>query len=305
MNNKIGYYLNEGYINLLKNKKRTFGSIFVMFCTLFIFGAFLIVSLNLNKGIETLKKDQGMQVFIKDGISEAEKNELERKIREIPEVNPPEFKSREQAFEDLKKQSKEQQDLLEGFTDGRFLPDSFIVKLNNLNRIKEVKAQIEKFDNVAGIEEQENLIAIILSISKIITTIGVTITVVLVIFSVSLIATTIKLTMDIRRREISIMKYVGATDAFIRGPFIVEGMLIGLISTFLVVLTIIGVYEMILIQIPKIISQTASKIGTQQVSIQLLPMAELLPILLIVFLILSLGLGIIGSTISMKKYLEV
>ncbi|MGP1608996.1 MAG: permease-like cell division protein FtsX [Clostridium sp.] len=305
MNNKIGYYLNEGYINLLKNKKRTFGSIFVMFCTLFIFGAFLIVSLNLNKGIETLKKDQGMQVFIKDGISEAEKNELERKIREIPEVNPPEFKSREQAFEDLKKQSKEQQDLLEGFTDGRFLPDSFIVKLNNLNRIKEVKAQIEKFDNVAGIEEQENLIAIILSISKIITTIGVTITVVLVIFSVSLIATTIKLTMDIRRREISIMKYVGATDAFIRGPFIVEGMLIGLISTFLVVLTIIGVYEMILIQIPKIISQTASKIGTQQVSIQLLPMAELLPILLIVFLVLSLGLGIIGSTISMKKYLEV
>lgn len=305
MNNKIGYYLNEGYINLLKNKKRTFGSIFVMFCTLFIFGAFLIVSLNLNKGIETLKKDQGMQVFIKDGISEAEKNELERKIREIPEVNPPEFKSREQAFEDLKKQSKEQQDLLEGFTDGRFLPDSFIVKLNNLNRIKEVKAQIEKFDNVAGIEEQENLIAIILSISKIITTIGVTITVVLVIFSVSLIATTIKLTMDIRRREISIMKYVGATDAFIRGPFIVEGMLIGLISTFLVVLTIIGAYEMILIQIPKIISQTASKIGTQQVSIQLLPMAELLPILLIVFLVLSLGLGIIGSTISMKKYLEV
>lgn len=305
MNNKMGYYLNEGYINLLKNKKRTFGSIFVMFCTLFIFGAFLIVSLNLNKGIETLKKDQGMQVFIKDGISEAEKNELERKIREIPEVNPPEFKSREQAFEDLKKQSKEQQDLLEGFTDGRFLPDSFIVKLNNLNRIKEVKAQIEKFDNVAGIEEQENLIAIILSISKIITTIGVTITVVLVIFSVSLIATTIKLTMDIRRREISIMKYVGATDAFIRGPFIVEGMLIGLISTFLVVLTIIGAYEMILIQIPKIISQTASKIGTQQVSIQLLPMAELLPILLIVFLVLSLGLGIIGSTISMKKYLEV
>lgn len=305
MNNKIGYYLNEGYINLLKNKKRTFGSIFVMFCTLFILGAFLIISLNLNKGIETLKKDQGMQVFIKDGISEAEKNELERKIKEIPEVNPPEFKSREQAFEDLKKQSKEQQDLLEGFTDGRFLPDSFIVKLNNLNRIKEVKAQIEKFDNVAGIEEQENLIAIILSISKIITTIGVTITVILVIFSVSLIATTIKLTMDIRRREISIMKYVGATDAFIRGPFIVEGMLIGLISTFLVVLTIIGAYEMILIQIPKIINQTVSKIGTQQVSIQLLPMAELLPILLIVFLVLSLGLGVIGSTISMKKYLEV
>lgn len=305
MNNKIGYYLNEGYINLLKNKKRTFGSIFVMFCTLFILGAFLIISLNLNKGIETLKKDQGMQVFIKDGISEAEKNELERKIKEIPEVNPPEFKSREQAFEDLKKQSKEQQDLLEGFTDGRFLPDSFIVKLNNLNKIKEVKAQIEKFDNVAGIEEQENLIAIILSISKIITTIGVTITVILVIFSVSLIATTIKLTMDIRRREISIMKYVGATDAFIRGPFIVEGMLIGLISTFLVVLTIIGAYEMILIQIPKIINQTVSKIGTQQVSIQLLPMAELLPILLIVFLVLSLGLGVIGSTISMKKYLEV
>lgn len=305
MNNKIGYYLNEGYINLLKNKKRTFGSIFVMFCTLFILGAFLIISLNLNKGIETLKKDQGMQVFIKDGISEAEKNELERKIKEIPEVNPPEFKSREQAFEDLKKQSKEQQDLLEGFTDGRFLPDSFIVKLNNLNKIKEVKAQIEKFDNVSGIEEQENLIAIILSISKIITTIGVTITVILVIFSVSLIATTIKLTMDIRRREISIMKYVGATDAFIRGPFIVEGMLIGLISTFLVVLTIIGAYEMILIQIPKIINQTVSKIGTQQVSIQLLPMAELLPILLIVFLVLSLGLGVIGSTISMKKYLEV
>jgi len=133
------------------------------------------------------------------------------------------------------------------------------------------------------------------SVRKIVT--GVLL-ILLIAISVFIISNTIKLTVHARRKEISIMKYVGATNSFIRWPFIVEGIIIGIISALITILIIYGGYTLI-------ISKIVGVFSTIQVNISLLTFKDLYQLILIVYMALGIGIGVVGSSISMKKYLEV
>ena len=199
---------------------------------------------------------------------------------------------------------KNNEELLEGYEgDNNIFPDSVIVKLTDLEKSAAVQEQIneiringEKY--VDSIQSSDKTINALINIANGIKIVTGVLLILLIAISVFIISNTIKLTVHARRKEISIMKYVGATNSFIRWPFIVEGIIIGIISALITILIIYGGYTLI-------ISKIVGVFSTIQVNISLLTFKDLYQLILIVYMALGIGIGVVGSSISMKKYLEV
>ena len=296
----FGYLLGEGFRNVFKNKKSTIASLVIMCATMFILGLFFAVGQNVNHITKTLEEQQGMEVFIYDEATEEQRTELKNKIRSIPYVNTIEEKSKEQALEEMKKMFKDKKFLWATY-DGENNPfkASFVVTLTDLTKAEEVKTEIaDSTEVVSNIEVRTDTINALIKIADGINIITTVILIILVLISIFIITNTIKLTVHARRKEISIMKYVGATNSFIRWPFMVEGMLIGLISVLISLLILSVIYN-------AVIAQIQQSLINGMINIPLLTFQELFKTLLTVYLVLGLGVGALGSAISMKKYLEV
>ncbi len=296
----FGYLLGEGFRNVFKNKKSTIASLVIMCATMFIFGLFFAVDQNVNHITKTIEEQQGMEVFIYDEATEEQRTELKNKIRSIPYVNTIEEKSKEQALEEMKKMFKDKKFLWATY-DGENNPfkASFVVTLTDLTKAEEVKTEIaDSTEVVSNIEVRTDTINALIKIADGINIITTVILIILVLISIFIITNTIKLTVHARRKEISIMKYVGATNSFIRWPFMVEGMLIGLISVLISLLILSVIYN-------AVIAQIQQSLINGMINIPLLTFQELFKTLLTVYLVLGLGVGALGSAISMKKYLEV
>ncbi len=303
--NVITYLLGEGIRNVFKNKKSTSASIIIMSLTMLIFGVFFVITQNINSIMKQIESEQGIEVFLYD-ISEDQTKALEDYIRNIDGINTVEYKSKEDALNQLKSQFKDREDLLSGYDENNIFPASYVVTLTDLTKNNEVKQKIDEYDK--GKSDTEKVIKKITSSDETMTTLinlangiriitGV-ILVILIIISIFIISNTIKLTVHARRKEISIMKYVGATNSFIRWPFIVEGIIIGIISGAISII-ILGInYNLI-----------ANKILESQVvsamSINLLTFADMFGLIVLVYTILGVGIGILGSCISMRRYLKV
>ena len=296
----FGYLLGEGFRNVFKNKKSTIASLVIMCATMFIFGLFFAVGQNVNHITKTIEEQQVMEVFIYDEATEEQRTELKNKIRSIPYVNTIEEKSKEQALEEMKKMFKDKKFLWATY-DGENNPfkASFVVTLTDLTKAEEVKTEIaDSTEVVSNIEVRTDTINALIKIADGINIITTVILIILVLISIFIITNTIKLTVHARRKEISIMKYVGATNSFIRWPFMVEGMLIGLISVLISLLILSVIYN-------AVIAQIQQSLINGMINIPLLTFQELFKTLLTVYLVLGLGVGALGSAISMKKYLEV
>ena len=289
--NVIGYYLKEGFRNLFKNKKSTFASFVTMVSTLFMFGIFILITVNTQDIIKKLEHDQGMQVFINANISKDDMDKLGKEITAIEGVTTATFKSNQQALDDLKKMFKENPSIIEGFSDDPdFLPNSYIVKVKDLEKLSAIEGEIEKLPNVNKIRNQQSIISAIVAASKVINTFTGVITVILVIVSILIISNTIKLTVFARRKEISIMKYVGATNSFVEGPFVIEGMLIGIFSTIIVIAILAVCYSALSVGFAKAITDTTMKYGEQATAFTLVNFITVLPQISGIFLVLSMGL---------------
>ena len=239
-------------------------------------------------------------------ISEDQTKALEDYIRNIDGINTVEYKSKEDALNQLKSQFKEREDLLSGYDENNIFPASYVVTLTDLTKNQEVKQKIEEYDKdksdtekvIKKITSSDETITTLINLANGIRIITGVILVILIIISIFIISNTIKLTVHARRKEISIMKYVGATNSFIRWPFIVEGIVIGIISGAISVIVLGINYNLI-----------ANKILESQVvsamSIKLLTFADMFGLIVLVYTILGVGIGVLGSCISMRRYLKV
>ena len=295
----FGYLIGEGFRNVFKNKKSTIASLVIMCATMFVFGIFFAVSQNVNHITKTIEEQQGMEVFILDEATAEQKEELKNKIRSNQYVNTITEKSKEDALEEMKGMLKDRKSLWDTY-DGENNPfkASFIVTLTDLTKADEVRTEIESSSIISSVEIKSDTINALIKIADGINIITTIILVILVFISIFIITNTIKLTVHARRKEISIMKYVGATNGFIRWPFMVEGMLIGLISVLISLLILAFSYN-------AVITQIEQSLINNRLNIPLLTFPELFQTLLIVYLVLGIGIGALGSAISMKKYLEV
>ena len=295
--NVLTYLIGEGFSNVFKNKKQAFISIGTMCITMLIFGIFFVIGENLNHFVEEVEADQGIQVYMKLDVTDEQITTLKQQIQSIEGVNTTEFISQAQALQQVKDRFGEKASLLEGHDESIF-PVSYIVTLTDLKLSGSVQEQISKLENVGEIRSSNETIGTLVKIANGIKIATYVISICLIIFAVFIITNTIKLTVHARRREISIMKYVGATNGFIRWPFAVEGMIIGLISGLIATGLLSGVYSAVAANQGFI--TFISKMG-----LTLLNFTDMLNLIILVYLLLGIGIGVLGSTISMRKYLKV
>lgn len=297
--NVLSYLIGEGFRNFFKNKKSTGASLMIMCATMMIFGLFFLIGENVNYMVKEIEAEQGMQVFMVKDATEEQIQKLGEQIKELDYVAKTEFVSKEQAYNIVKEKYGDYGRFLEGYTiEKNPFKVSYVVTLTDLSKSEEVRAQIEKLDNVNNIEMRDKTINALVGIANGIRWISAGILVLLIVISIFIIANTIKLTVHARRKEISIMKYVGATNGFIRWPFIVEGILIGIVSAMISIL-ILGVsYNFI---VGKIMESSV----TSMINITLLQFSDIFGLVVAVYLGLGIGIGCIGSVISMRKYLKV
>lgn len=296
--NVLSYLIGEGFKNVLKNKKSTGASLMIMCATMIIFGVFFMIGENINHIMNELEMQQGMQVFIIDEATEKQVSELGEKIRVLNGVNQVEFVSKEDALNQMKEKVGDKQFLLSGYEENNPFPASYVVTLTDLKESSNVQNEINKFENVKSIQSRGDTINALLNIANLVRIISGAILILLVIISIFIIANTIKLTVHARRREISIMKYVGATNSFIRWPFIVEGILIGVISALISIMLLGIAYNLVT---DKIVASAVTNV----ININLLTFSDMFTLIIVVYLVLGIGIGTLGSVISMRKYLDV
>lgn len=295
--NRLGYLIGEGFSNVFKNKKSTMASIIIMCATMIIFGLFLIIGENVNHFVDNLKLQQGFQAFMKEDATQEEMDEVKEKIRLIDGVSTIDFVSKEQGLNTMKEKLKDEKGVLDGFNVQK-IKASYIVKVTDLEKSKTIQEEVEKIDNVVKITNSNETAMKLISIAKVIRIATGVILLLLIVISTFIISNTIKLTVHSRRKEISIMKYVGATNSFIRWPFIVEGIVIGIISSIISIIIVGGTYNIIT-------TKMAASDFVRVMGMNLLGLNEMLTSIIIVYLILGIGIGTVGSVVSMRKYLKV
>ena len=282
----LGYLIGEGFRNFFKNKKSTIASLIIMFATMFVFGIFFVIGENVNHVIAEIEAQQGMQVFINKNASKEQEKELENQIREIEYVNNVVYKSKEDALNQMKVMFKNTPYLAKSYEEDNPFPASYVVTLTNLEKSKEVQEQILKFDNVLEIQTKDDTINALINIANGVRIASGVILVILIFISIFIISNTIKLTVHARRKEISIMKYVGATNGFIRWPFIVEGMIIGIFASIISILIVGMVYSLLA-------KQVVNSQFMQVINMSLISFSDMFESIIFVYMLLGIGIGVL------------
>lgn len=296
--NIFSYLVGEGFRNVLKNKKSTSAALMIMCLAMLMFGIFFVLGENINYVMSQVELGQGFRVFLIRDVSDEEIQNLESEIRKINGVNTLEYVSREEGASQYKEYLRNDAEIMEGLE--KVMPPSFVITLTDLELNEQVQNEIHRVgqDKIDSIESQNETIMKLINITKALRIATLVILVILILISTFIITNTIKLTVYARRKEISIMKYVGATNSFIRWPFVVEGIIIGIISALIAVLIVGILYNVV----------TNWLVGTvtfKQFNLKLYTYADMFKSLLITYIILGTGIGVMGSSISMRKYLEV
>ncbi len=296
--NRFGYLIGEGFSNVFKNKKSTGASLMIMCATMIIFGIFLALGENVNHFVAQVESAQGIQVFINTDASDKEIQEIGEKIKQLSGISKVEYVSKEAALNQMKERFSEKQDLLAGFEENNIFPASYVVTLTDLKLSGQIQEQISQFDNIKKITSKDETVETLINLANGIKIITGVILILLIIISIFIISNTIKLTVHARRKEISIMKYVGATNNFIRWPFIVEGMIIGIFAS-VISITIVGVAY------TWVAESLVNSEFMQVINMSLVTFSDMFSSIIIVYMLLGIGIGAIGSIISMRKYLKV
>ena len=296
--NVLNYLIGEGFSNVFKNKKQAITSFGMMCVSMILFGVCFIVAQNLNYFVKQVESEQGIQVFIQNDATEDEIEKLGEQIKSIDGVNTIEFVSKEEALTQMKGKFGDRGYLLDIYEEVNIFPASYIVTLTDLKLSSNVQVQINDLGNVKRIKSKDETINKLVQIANGIQIATYVVLAALIAFCIFIISNTIKLTVHSRRKEISIMKYVGATNSFIRWPFAVEGIIIGLISGTVSIGILSGIYTL-----------AANSSGfvdfLAQLGLTLLNFSDMLNLIIVVYLVLGVGIGIIGSSVSMRKYLKV
>ena len=297
--NILGYLIGEGFSNVFKNKKSTGASLMIMCATMIIFGIFLMLGENINHFVKEIESEQGIQVFIKNEATQDQVEELGEKIRNLDGVSTTQFVSKEDALNQMKEKFGDKQDLLEGYEgENNIFTASYVVTLTDLNQSKSIQDQILTFENVKKITSKDETVTTLIDLANGIKIVTGVILALLIIISIFIISNTIKLTVHARRKEISIMKYVGATNGFIRWPFIVEGMIIGLIASAISIVIVGIAYSFVA-------KQLVNSQFMQVINMSLISFGDMFNSIILVYMLLGIGIGALGSVISMRKYLKV
>lgn len=288
-------FISDAVKSLKRNKTIGIASMATVAATLFILGIFLLVVLNVNAAMSELQSKVQVQIFLKDDITIDMQKAVETKINKVTGVTEVTFETKNQALQKVKESFGEaNKGLVEGMEKGNPFPASFIVRADDPQKIAQVADAVKGMPGIEQIKDQKDLIDKIMSITRIIKYVGAILFVILMGVSVFLIGNTIKLTVYSRRKEIGIMKFIGATDWFIRWPFVYEGLIIGLVGAIGSIVLLYFSYKFVY-----------SKVPIQIMMIKLVNPSYIFYFMSWEFILIGMLIGGIGSILAIRKFLIV
>ncbi|WP_370839610.1 permease-like cell division protein FtsX [Megamonas funiformis] len=288
------YFIKEVYTSFKRNIWMTLASIFTVVLSLFILGFFSIVILNLNKMADTLESQVQISVYLKDDLSQEEIDETKETLSKIEGLQDIKFTTREEAMENFKERLGDQQFLLDALDDTNPLPDSFSLTVTSPQQVKTIADTAAALDSVESASYSQDIINHLFNLTHLIRLIGIALIILLTGAAIFIISNTIRLTVFARRKEIAIMKYVGATDWFIRWPFLLEGICLGFIGGGLATIFLYIVYN-----------QVTQEIYEAMAFFPLIPQHPFIDYISLAILVAGIIIGALGSTISLKRFLKV
>lgn len=296
MLSSIGYAIKQAFTQIFRNRAMSAASMFSITAMLLILGLFFILAVNINMVSETAKKQfDTIQVYLHDETEYEEAVVMLEKLNEMQGVEEAIYLSNDQAMEEWKTKWGENAYLLEGLNKNP-LPNSLKIKVTQLESADIIVEKVKSFDGIEDIKYYKSTVDQLMKVTKFIQAGALIVISFLVIISVVVVSNTVKLTVLAREREISIMKYVGATNWFIRGPFLIEGILIGIISA----LISVGIISLVYVKITELIGREIFVM----LSTNMVPGTFLIYNLVWIFIALGVSIGACGSIVSMRRFLD-
>ena len=290
------YTLKQAFLQVFRNRTMSIASIFAITAMLLILSIFFILVINVNTAAQMIQNDyDSIEIFLEDDMTKQDAQTIVDDISVREGVDEAYYKSRETAMDEFKARWGKNAYLLDSLKENP-LPKSIVIMISDLEKATSLAETAATYDGVEDVKFYKDTVDKLLDATRFIQLAAIVIMVFLIIVSVVVVSNTIKLTVFNRSNEISIMKYIGATNWFIRGPFLAEGIIIGIISAGISVGVSAAMYRKIV-----------EVIGDQVFSVLSMPMV---PVNFLVynftwiFLALGISIGACGSIISMRKFLD-
>lgn len=288
------YFVAEVFRSLKRNNWMSFASIGTVAVSLFVLGVFLILVLNMNRMASTLESQVQISVYLQDGIKKSAIDDLEDEINDMQGIETVKFVDKTEAKERLSERLGDQKYLLDALGDKNPLPDAFEITVTQPDMVETAAKAIEKMDGVESAKYGQDVVEHLFDITRLMRIFGVLLMVLLAGATLFIISNTIRLTVFARRKEIAIMKYVGATDWFIRWPFLLEGVVLGFVGGLIAAIALRSFY-----------AAMAAKIYNTLAFFPLMPQYPLMNYVTVAIILSGMVIGAIGSTISLKRFLKV
>lgn len=294
MFSSLGYFWKETFYSLFRNKFMAVASVLTVTLSMFILGVFLCAVLNINHMATYLENQVEMTVYLKDGLNTEQVMAVGKKLKALPDLKEIKFTNKDQAMAEFKQRLGDQQGILDAIN-GNPLPSSYSTSFATPASLKNAVSIVTQYPEVDSVQYGQDIIEQLYKVAQVIRIGGIILIVFLAGAELFIIPNTIRLTVFARRREIQIMKYVGATNGFIRWPFIFEGMIIGFIGS--------GLSAFILWEGYKVVLMEMAQAGL--VFIPMIPLWPFIGYMTVMLLAAGIIIGILGSTISLRKYMKV
>ena len=294
MSNKMKYYLGQALKSIAKNRITSVVSVTTGVATMFILGIFLILTLNISGIAEQFSRDCEIQVFISDDCDENEYVQIGEQINSIEYVAEAVMYTKEQIFQEMKTRLGEKANILDGLENDNPYRNSFKVSLSDLTYVAQVTENLQKIEGIERVSDVQSLANTIIKVVDGIKSISLWLVLILCVVTAFIVSNAIKVSVFARRKEINIMKYIGATDAFIRWPFIIEGIIIGLLGAIVSFIIIWIVY-----------SRIPTEVSTYFAFFKLIPFENMALTIIGVFAGVGSVIGVSGSVMSLRKHLRV
>ena len=297
----IGYQTKQGFKNIGRNKMFSVASIATMAACIFLFGIFFSIVTNFRYMVQKAEEGVAITVFFDEEATDAQIKKIGDELKSQDGVLKVNFVSADEAWDSFKDEYfGDAKELADGFKDDNPLSgsDNYEVYMSDVSKQKDVVSYAEKLDGVSKVNKSDVVAKTLTSVNRLIYYVSIVLIGILLAVSIFLISNTVTMGITVRREEIAIMKYIGAKDGFVRAPFIIEGLVIGLIGAVIPLVILYFVYD-------KAVAYVMTKFSLLNNIIEFLPVTTVSRTLLPVGLILGVGIGFIGSAFTIRKHLRV
>lgn len=296
----LAYCLKQGLKNIYRNKMFSLASSATMAACIFLFGLFFSIVINFRHMVKEVESGVAVTVFFDEGISEEKITEIGEAIKKRVEVSEIHYKSAEEAWEQFKKEFLKDENFADGYREDNPLADSasYEIYMDDISMQEALVTYLESMEGIREVNKSEVVANTLTNFNMLIGYISVAIIIILLAVSIFLISNTVTIGIAVRKEEIGIMKLIGATDFIVRAPFIVEGVLIGLVGSAVPLVAIFYLYT-------NIVQFIAERFDILTRIIKFLPVEEVFATLTPISLIMGVGIGFIGSYFTVRKHLKV